>query len=214
MNIDSSIKAVLFDHDDTFVGTIAACWELDKHVARTWYNKELTEDELRKHWSKPLKEMVSIIFETTDVDTAMKRIMTCYPDYPKKLLPGVLVLVHAIKTHNLKVGIVTSTAEKTITHDFEAVSLDKTLFDHFQTQEDTDFHKPDPRVFAPTISWLSTQGIKPSEVLYIGDGLHDGQAAVATGFQFIGVETGLATAADFAQKGFVSVPNLTSITIK
>jgi phosphoglycolate phosphatase len=45
-------RAVVFDHDDTLVATIEAKWAQHKHVARTWYGKALSDEELREHWGQ------------------------------------------------------------------------------------------------------------------------------------------------------------------
>ncbi|WP_414479912.1 HAD family hydrolase, partial [Pseudomonas aeruginosa] len=80
--------------------------------------------------------------------------------------------------------------------------------DYTQTADDTPFHKPDPRVFEPALTWLETQDVRPEEVYYIGDGLHDMKAALGAGFNFLGVETGLVTAEQFAEHNVISIPTI------
>lgn len=54
--IADHIKVVLFDHDDTLVGTISTKWAEHKFIAKKYYQKELTDDEIRLHWGKPLAQ--------------------------------------------------------------------------------------------------------------------------------------------------------------
>ncbi|HSW99568.1 MAG TPA: hypothetical protein VLH38_00880, partial [Patescibacteria group bacterium] len=70
-HIADTTKVVLFDHDDTLVGTIGTKWEQHKHVAHTFYGKELSDDEIQEHWGKPLTELVCLLYGTDDVDQAM-----------------------------------------------------------------------------------------------------------------------------------------------
>lgn len=65
------IKGILFDHDDTLVGTIQAKWAQHKFLAKTFYRKTLTDNELHLHWGKPLTSLIRHLYETDDVDTAM-----------------------------------------------------------------------------------------------------------------------------------------------
>ncbi|HSW91662.1 MAG TPA: HAD-IA family hydrolase [Candidatus Saccharimonadales bacterium] len=208
--IPSRTKAVLFDFDDTLVGTIEACWALDKYVAHTWYDKDLTDAELQANWHLPLREMIPIIFgiESASVDQALERIIDCYPKYPKKLFPSVIPVLQALQAANIPVGVVSSTVRKTLEYDLGVFQLND-LIAYLQTQEDTPYHKPDSRVFDPASHWLKQLGVEKGDgVLYIGDGLHDMKAANAAGFHFIGVETGLVDANGFKEAGATSIHDL------
>lgn len=79
------------------------------------------------------------------------------------------------------------------------------------TADDTPYHKPDPRVFEPALAWLKTQEVIPEEVTYIGDGLHDRSAALGAGFSFLGVETGLVSAEQFAEHSSRSIPTIADL---
>ncbi len=55
------IKAILFDHDDTLVQTIKSKWAQHKYIAKTFYHKNLKDEELRLHWGKPFTELVELL---------------------------------------------------------------------------------------------------------------------------------------------------------
>lgn len=209
--IDEHIKAVFFDHDDTLVGTIEAKFEQHKHVARTFYDKELTDEELKLHWGKPLNELACLLYGTDDIDKAMTYILATHEAYPKELFEVTIPMLQRVKAAEKIIGIITATSRFSFEHDLDLHEVPRELIDYTQTADDTDHHKPNPLVFEPAILWLARQGIRASETLYVGDGLHDMKAALGAGFSFLGVETGLVTAEQFADHGAKSIPTIGSI---
>lgn len=196
------IKAVLLDHDDTLVNTFAACMELNKHVARTWYGKELTDEDISAHWNVPITESVRRIFDTDDTELAQQRILECYPLYPKKLIGQ--TVTKKLKFAGIPVGIVSSSSRQLVAYDLARADVQDDI-SYLQTEEDTPYHKPDPQVFDPTIKWLEQCGISPAQTLYVGDTLNDGHAATQAGFAFVGVTTGAFRKGQFTTAGFSSL---------
>jgi len=210
-HISDHIKAVFFDHDDTLVGTYRSKSAHHIYVAKMYYDKVLNEEEIRQHWGKPLRELVCLLYGTDDVDEAMRNNTACHEDFPKELFTATIPTLRRIKEQGRLIGIVTATSRFSFEHDLKLHNVPKELIDYKQSADDTDYHKPDPRVFEPALAWLSSQGIKPGEVLYVGDGLHDMKAAIGAGFNFIGVETGLVTADEFTSAGGNSVPTVADL---
>lgn len=204
-------KVVLFDHDDTLVGTIEAKWQQHKHVARTFYNKNLTDDEIRLHWGKPLRELVCLLYGTDDVEQAMAYNMATHEEYPKELFTATIPTLRRIKQTGRLIGIITATTRFSFEHDLKLHHFPPELLDYTQTSDETSYHKPDPRVFDPAIRWLRENDIDPQEVLYVGDGLHDMRAALGAGFDFLGVETGLVTSEQFQQQKATCIPDLSRL---
>lgn len=207
-HIADDIKAVLFDHDDTLVGTIGTKWEQHKHVARTFYGKELTDEEITEHWGKPLRELVCLLYGTDDVEQAMAHNTATHEDFPKELFTATIPTLRHINAAGKLIGIITATSRFSFEHDLTLHQVPKDLLAYTQTADDTPYHKPDPRVFEPAIDWLAKQQIRPDEVVYIGDGLHDMRAAIGAGFNFLGVETGLVTAEQFKAENVKSIPSI------
>lgn len=206
--IEPHIKAVLMDFDDTLVGTIEPKWRQHKYIAKTYYGKTLTDDELATHWGKPLAQYVAIIYSTHDTKTALEYGVKHRHEYPKQLFDGTIPLLQKLKKLGIVTGIVTATTKTNLYLDLELHKIPKDLLDYIQTAEDTPYHKPDKRVFTPTVEWLRRHDIKNSEVLYIGDGLHDMKAAIDAGFNFLGVETGLVKNDKFTKAGANSIPSI------
>ncbi len=209
--IGDDIKAVLFDHDDTLVGTIEAKWAQHKHIARKWYNKELLDKELREHWGKPLRVLLGALYETDDLDQAMKRVKRIHADFPKRLFEETLGVLERLRAADKYIGVITSTSRYSFEYDLKDLGIPKALFDFIQTEDDASFHKPDPRAFDPAKIWLAEHDIKPYQVVYIGDSLFDMKASQGAGFHFIGVISGLISSSQFKKAGAVYVSNLSEL---
>lgn len=210
-HIDKSVKAVLFDLDDTLVGTREPKWRQHKYVAKTHYNKLLTDEEIAVHWGKPLSQLMCLLYETDDADTALKHVLACHTSFPKELFVGTIPLLQALHASGRKTGIVTATKRVSIEHDIAALKLPVDCIDYIQTEEDTLHHKPDPRVFEPAITWLHGHNIAPHEVIYVADSLNDHKAATGAGFLFLGVHTGMTNSNSFAAQSITSVNSIADI---
>jgi phosphoglycolate phosphatase-like HAD superfamily hydrolase len=206
--IADHIKVVLFDFDDTLVGTIKPKWAQHKHVAKHYYDRDLTDEQIRSHWGKPFSEMLGLIHNTSDREQVMANTLACHEDFPKELFSDSIPLLHALKKDGKLLGVITATSRFSLEHDLQLHGFPRQLIDYLQTEEDTVYHKPDPRVFEPALTWLDARGIKPDEVLYVGDGLHDMKASLGVGFHFVGVETGLVNAQEFQTAKATSVPSV------
>lgn len=211
-HISENIKVVLFDHDDTLVGTIGTKWDQHKHVARTYYGKELIDAEIAEHWGKPLEELICLLYGTDDAEQAMANNKAHHKEFPKELFEATIPTLRHLKDAGLLLGIITATSRFSFEHDLDFHQIPRELLDYTQTADDSNFHKPDKRVFEPAILWLSGIGISRSEVLYIGDGLHDMKAATGAGFSFLGVETGLVSADQFKEAEALSIPSVEHLT--
>lgn len=213
-HIGNHIKAVLFDHDDTLVGTLEAKSLQHKYVAKTLYGKDLNDSEIREHWGKPLKTLMGLLYETEDIDKAMEYTLQIHQNFPKKLFDDTLKTLKQLRNAGKKIGVITATSRFSFEHDLDQIPGLKRLLDYSQAQEDTPYHKPDPRVFDPVIAWLKKYSIQPHEVIYVGDGLQDMKAALAAGFEFIGVGTGIVNPSEFENEGAKAVKTLGDLVVQ
>ena len=209
--IGKHIKAVIFDFDDTLVETIDAKWASHKYIASKHYGKILTDDDIRPHWGKPLRTLVGILYGDQDLDRALAYERSTHRQFPKPIFDDTLKVLRAFKQSGMQLGLVTATTRDNLITDLEVTNIPEDLFGYTQTQDDTKFHKPDPRVFDPVKAWLDTLRIKPKETVYVGDGLYDLEAALAAGFEFIGVATGLVTQEEFHSRRVRSVRQLSDL---
>jgi HAD superfamily hydrolase (TIGR01549 family) len=207
--VNNHIKVVLFDHDDTLVGTIGSKWDEHKFIAKKYYNKTITDNDIKAHWGKPFAEMICLLYDTDDAEQAIDYNLKHHTEFEKTLFSATVPVLRHLKERGMKLGIITATTRISFEHDLELHEIPKDLLSYTQTSEETQFHKPDPRVFEPVLKWLDEEEISSDEVLYIGDGLHDMKAAVGAGFNFLGVQTGLVSAEEFAS---VNAQSITSIS--
>lgn len=206
-------KAILFDHDDTLVNTIDAKWAQHKYIAKTFYDKELTNADIQPHWGKPLSILLKLLYTTDNIDIAMSYNIATREQFPKRLFNDTLKTLKNLKKMGIRIGLLTATVKLSLQHDFATLKIPPKLFDYVQTEDDTNYHKPDPKVFQPALSWLETLEIHPSQALYVGDSLKDMQAAVGAGLQFIGVTTGLTTIQEFRDNGVQTIERLSDLIL-
>lgn len=209
--IGKNIKAVLFDHDDTLVGTYIPKSAQHKYIAKKHYGKDLLDSEIKLHWGKPLHELVKILYGTDDAEQALLHNKNSHEKFSKILFEETLQTLLYVHNKGKHIGIITATSKFSLERDMSEHKFPVDKISYLQTADDTDFHKPDPRVFTPTIAWLKKKGIQPHEVVYIADGLHDMQAAIGAGFHFIGVETGFVTREMFESEKIFSVKHIGEI---
>lgn len=204
----SEIKAVFFDFDDTLVGTIKPKWAQHRFIAKEYYAIDITDQELIEHWGMPLDQMVMHLYRTDNYEEARKYILRHREEFPKILFDASMPTILELKKQGILTGIVTATSRESIDLDFKLNKFTGEHFDYVQTLDDTNVHKPDPRVFDPAISWLGVREIEPDQAVYIGDSVKDMKAAIGAGFHFIGVETGLVTGEEFKKHGALSIPQI------
>lgn len=209
--LGENIRAVLFDFDDTMVNTIGSKWDQHKFIARKYYDKDLTDEEIALHWGKPLSQLVCLLYETDDAEQALANNARHMNEFPKEIFSETNATLQKLKMANKVIGIITATNRMNIEHDLESTGISLDLIDYIQTADETECHKPNPQVFDPAKKWLNEKGISEEEVLYVGDGIQDMQAAIGAGFDFIGVESGLIKAEQFANHGVDSVPGIANL---
>jgi phosphoglycolate phosphatase-like HAD superfamily hydrolase len=207
---ETEIRAVLFDWDDTLVGTIEAKWAQHKDIALTRYNHKLVDEDLRKHWGKPLHKMVEIMYAGDDFQGAIDSMMEQDDQglYPKVLFDQTIGVLERLRAAKVLVGVVTSHLKIGFDRDLVGLGVPTELFDYIQTADATHVHKPDPAVFDPAKHWLAQQTIAARNAVYVGDSMYDAQAATEAGLQFIGCTSGLVTADEFQKADIPAISNL------
>jgi phosphoglycolate phosphatase len=180
-------RAYVFDYDDTLVRTRQCRFAAIKTLAERHYSHTLTDQDINAHWGKPFFELFQALFNSVASDTkeVINRYLSLIDEFP--------ILAHTGATEALKalsakyfVGVVTSAHSRIVKPELERLGFPIEEIKHIQCADDTDFHKPDPRVFDPLIKVLTLHGIDKSEVIYVGDAITDHSAALAAGLSFIG----------------------------
>lgn len=198
----SKYKIIIFDLDDTLLESRVAKWAQHRHVAKKFYNIDLTHEDLLKHWGKPFEVLIQELYQHKDtLDNMYKAIYTSRHKFPKKAYKQSVSTINKLLDNNIKVGVLSATTNYFLKEDLIKFGFPIDKFSIIQGADESSFHKPDPKVFLPVIKKLEKEGINKNEIVYVGDSLDDFKAATGAGIDFIGVTTGLYTEKDFKKQG-------------
>ncbi len=196
------IKAVIFDYDDTLVETRLIKYEHHKAVAKKFYNIDVTEETFLEHYGKAFNTLLKELYRGADTLENMKENYASVRDkYLKKVYPDSIEAINKILDDGFEIGILSATNKEFILNDLERYGFPVEKISFIQGAEETPVHKPDPRVFDPTLEQLTKEGIKSHEIVYIGDAMRDLIAAHGAGLHFIAVTTGVESKEDFEKAG-------------
>lgn len=209
--IPEGIQAVVFDFDNTLVDCIEPKVAQHKHTADQ-LGIQLSDDEIRENWSKhSFSGLLGHLYGAQSSE-AMRLIVEQYDQFPKVLYDDTVHTLQALGRSGLQVALLTSIPSNRLEKDFEATSLDPSLFAYVQTEDATTVHKPNGAVFDPTKQWLSSIGIhNPMNALYVGDAIEDMQAASVAGLGFVGIEHGFVKRKQFEDAGALCVSSLAEL---
>jgi HAD superfamily hydrolase (TIGR01549 family) len=194
------IKAVIFDFDDTLVESRVVKWAHHKYVAKKFYNIDVTDEEIRKHWGKPIPILMSELYKNADTEEKMyEALISVREDFRKKVYPGAVDLLKALLENGKKIGVLSATNKRFLVEDLKdyGFPVEQMII---QGADETKVHKPDPEVFDLILGKFKKEGIQKEEIVYVGDSMDDLTASRGAGISFIAVTTGLYSKGDFEQK--------------
>lgn len=181
------IKAIIFDLDDTLIQTSKAKFGAIKHAGKTFYNLEISDQEIKSHLGKPFEQFMKDLFKGIDeTEQIISNYYSIRSDFPTPSYPGTHETLLNLKNKFL-LGIVTAATRHMAIEDLGIAKLDHLIFDYIQTSEETTHHKPDPKVFLPIVTKFQERGISKNELLYVGDSLSDYYAASGAEIKFVGI---------------------------
>lgn len=148
---------------------------------------------------------------TDDMNAIMPAISAEYnnPEYVKKHFTfDALRPIKHIADIGYRVALPNSLARERLNTDLEALKSPlRDLFEYVRTVDDTVDKKSNGDAFEPLVNRF---GITANQLVYIGDGLKDYATTLSFGAHFIGIESGLASAADFTS-GALHVQNVAQL---
>jgi len=195
-------KAVIFDFDDTLVESRLLKWAQHKHVAKKFYNLDLTDEDIREHWGKPLDALIYELYRKSDtVEEMHKKLSSVTHGYMKKVYDGSPDVMKKLRENNIEIGVVSATNKNYLIEDLVRLEFPVDEMFIMQGSDEVSAHKPDPGVFVPALKKLKEKGITKEEIVYVGDSLDDIRAAHGAGINFIALTTGLYTEEDFRNAG-------------
>lgn len=189
------IKAILLDFDGTLVDSIQPIWIKYRQTADALGIPAPEYSEFTAHIGRPWHEVLEGVWPGIDVEEFTK----AYRAEDEVVYPieGVRETLANLRRKYV-LGIVTSRGDKSLRKHLGAVGLNQTLFEVVFNREASSKHKPHPGALLQACSKI---GIKPDEMVYVGDSIVDAECAESAGVPFIGVLTGGASREDFNRLG-------------
>src|SRR3989344_6833870 len=206
--LNSKYKAVIFDFDDTLVESYVQKWAQYKHVAKKFYNVDLRDEAISKHWGKPFDLMITEIFRGIDTPENIKKLLRVVrEDFLKKEQLGSMDVLKTLAGSGIKIAILSATNHDNVVEDLERFNFPINLLTSIQGANETIVHKPNPDVFLPLFDKLKEEGIRKEDIVCVGDSLDDLKAAEKAGIDFIAITTGLYSKEDFKNNGAENIIN-------
>ncbi len=198
----------MFDLDDTLIQTLQTKTRAIQHTGKKYYGVDIPSEKIRSAWGAPFSKLMAMLFPAdANVDEVIAHYTIERTNFPSPAYPHTLATLRRLSRRD-ELGIVTSHTRTFIYSDLSAARIPDSLFFHLQTSEDTEFHKPDPRVFAPAIEACAKRGIPVTNIRYVGDSLVDYKAAEGAGIEFIGIYGHTAPKEDFDRLGIRAIHDI------
>jgi len=186
----SLIKGILFDLDGTLIESVESIWRCADHVLRSEGLPGIDQRTAERAMILKL-DLFSASGSNLGTDQRemlFERFLRCYPDFMKysKIMPSAREVVEDAKSRKLRLALVTTESRRSATEILRNFGLLE-FFEVIVGFEDTKQHKPSAE---PVLEALSLMGLKPSEVLVVGDTELDAIAGKKAGATTVIVTTG------------------------
>ena len=201
------VKALLCDIDGTLVQSNwlhAEAWQ----IAFRGLGLELDLEEIRRQIGKGGDELVPV-FVPWWKQKCVQQPLEAYrkfifqTDFLHRVepLPRAKEFLERLKATGVRLALASSASQEDLKIYKKIVGMEG-LIDEESSADDAKHSKPHPDIFESTLKRL---GLKPDEVLALGDTPYDAEAAGKAGIWTIGVETGGWPRADLLAAGCVEV---------
>lgn len=191
--------AVIFDCDDTLVATARMRWSVLIETAAT-FGIALDEETIRASWGKPFDKLIAAILPDLDPAKFLPAYQFAMRMHKPELTRGARLVLAELFRRGIPMEIVTSSSRELIMQDLEELEVGD-YFDAVHGYEQTQYHKPDPRVLRSMLERPVLRDMPREKVLFIGDSLRDLLVAQGNRIDFAAVLTGLEAEADFVAEG-------------
>lgn len=194
------ITTVVIDFDDTLCLTEAACFELENETLTRIGREPMSRDIHIATWGKPLFEAILERSPGVDVEEFKRAYHPIIQEYTESgkldAIPAQnFVALDTLTEQGYNLMILTSRTLVEVTHLLEPDHGLTSRIKKFYHKDNTQFHKPDPRVFDEL---LQENDLTPNECVYVGDSLSDAVATKSAGMHFVAcLESGLREKQDF-----------------
>ncbi|WIM93191.1 HAD hydrolase-like protein [Actinoplanes oblitus] len=181
------IQAVIVDVDDTLCLTEAASFDLENEVLAQLGRPPMSREVHLATWGEKLLDAMPHRSPGLDLD----RFAKLFPVHHRKYLadgrldvipPENLAALDRLVLGGRTIMLLTSRTGEEVAHLLEPDHLLAGRVTSAYHQDNTRFHKPDPRVFDEL---LAETGLRPEQCVYVGDSPGDALAAGGAGIRFV-----------------------------
>ncbi len=183
--------AVLFDLDGTLIDTTALILHSCAHMFEEHFGSCPSEDELIATFGRSLPEALyefAVAAGRPDPARVADEMLETYRahndihhDTLIRGFDGIVEMLETLRASGLCLGLVTSKREGTARRGIDHFGLGS-FFDAAIFHDDTVRHKPDPE---PLLAGAARLNVPLSDVVYVGDSIHDIAAGRAAGIRTI-----------------------------
>ena len=181
------MKAIVFDFDGTLANTLPICFYAFQNVFKEFDQKDLTSDDIKEMFGPSETGIIKANLANPHKAEAIEYYYEKYEELHKELVkinPEMIALLEVLKTSNIKLGIFTGKAKRSLDISLKALGMEG-LFDVIITGDDVIKVKPDPEGLLKALSILK---VDYSDAIYIGDSDADVIAGRKANVYTIGVQ--------------------------
>ncbi len=191
------VKVIIFDYDDTLVKSSEALYDADCRTAVALGLQTPGRGEYFSLWGKPHEDMIKALHPSVDIKTYLAAYRHNYSPEMLELFDDVRPVLQTLVNRGIRLAVLSAKQGEFLEQHLQHTDI-RQYFDYLHSAESSPYKKPDPRVFDDIIAHF---GIKPSEILYVGDSTMDFEAATQANLGFVAVATGVQSRGDFKSKG-------------
>lgn len=182
-----NFQTVLFDFDGTLANTLPLCFESLRRVFAEYDGNMLTNADIVDLFGPTEEEIIRLHLQQKEsAERAVADFYALYEGLHRSLVEphqDIHSLLHELKGHGVKLGIVTGKGRKSLDISLRQLGL-ADLFDVTITGDDVKKPKPDPE---GVLSALSQLNAGKDTAVFVGDSNADIHAGKSAGLPVIGV---------------------------
>ena len=193
------LKAVIFDLDGTLIDSIPAIIERHNLTAKKMGLPTVKREDYTKYNGLGWHTLIRGLWPDVDPNEFV-RVYSTTPKPPYKAFPGALDAVKELRAKGFLLGVVTGKPDDKADQQLAAEGFELDWFEFVHGEGRVVACKPNGRAFDNALTVLGLHGVGKNDVVYIGDGLADLEAARNAGIKFIGVKTGTEELVDYEKE--------------
>ena len=197
------MKAIVFDFDGTLANTLPICFNAFQNVFQEFDKRDLTSNEIKEMFGPSETGIIRNNILHPNKEEAIEYFYAKYAESHKSLVkadPEILGLLTSLKDAEIKLGIFTGKAKRSLDISLQALNMEG-LFDVIITGDDVVNPKPNAEGLMKALSLLKVEN---SEAIFIGDSDADIIAGLRADVYTIGVQW----LPEYQTSAFTQQPNL------